>query len=164
MTSNLTLLRRLLRPLAGTALLILLTAAQAEPGLRAPDTSMPLQGWSMNHGLSLSHPGLHPSWQLLGDYHFARTPGLRLTGGMLGLEYRRPADPADLASSSLILPYMGLGWSAQWPQPGLQGLGWRVSADVGVLGLTPRSAIQLGQPNNDSRYAPLMQMGISYGF
>ncbi|MEX8520679.1 MAG: hypothetical protein AB3X44_19415 [Leptothrix sp. (in: b-proteobacteria)] len=186
----------------GAAALLLgagsLLPVQAGEGLRAPvDTSAGttetagagLAGWSArwySPAISLSVAGPEPtsiasSWRILGDYHFARTPGMRATGGVFGSGRSVGVGlstnlmrSSGLYDESNQLPYLGLGYSARWPQAGLQGLGWSVSADVGLLALSPRSAIRLdrvvgGQRSldgavRDLRLAPLMQLGVSYGF
>jgi hypothetical protein len=155
-------------------------SAHAGDGLRTADPANPEPpAWTLRWQAPLATPvplgntverSLMPaSWLLLGDYHFASTPGLRATGGLLGL--MRPDRggltlAGDASGESFQLPYMGLGYTARWPQPGLRGLGWAVSADVGLLALRPRSAVRLGLGSTarDSGLAPLMQFGVSYGF
>lgn len=155
-------------------------SAHAGNGLRTADpadTDAP--AWTLRWQAPLATPvgpgstadrALMPgSWQLLGDYHFASTPGLRATGGLVGLTVPARGGLAlagDRTSGDLQLPYMGLGYTAHWAQPGLRGLGWSVSADVGVLALRPRSAVRLGLGGTarDSGLTPLMQFGVSYGF
>lgn len=156
------------------------TAAHAGSGLRTADPADAEQpAWTLRWqapltanvqlGSTPDRPLMPWSWQLLGDYHFNSTPGLRATGGLLGL--MRPDRggltlAGDESGSGWQLPYMGLGYTARWPQPGLRGLGWAVSADVGLLALRPRSAVRLGLGGtaHDSGLTPLMQLGVSYGF
>jgi hypothetical protein len=139
---------------------------------------------------------------LLGDYYFARSlrgvgsgSGFRATSGMLlgthatsllstppsvglngrafnvehrsigGLSVPPAADGADLGA----VPYLGLGYT------GLAGKGgWGFSADVGLMALSPNSAVKLGRVFNgnqslddvlrEMRLAPLVQVGVSYSF
>lgn len=75
-----------------------------------------------------------------------------------------PAGP-ELAT----LPYVGVGYT------GLSNKGgWGFSADVGLVALSPRSAVKLGrmlgggqsldEVLRDMRLSPLVQLGVSYSF
>lgn len=158
-------------------------AAQANDGLRTiplntgtslgAETSTWTLRWqpprSPDMSLSADAPArLSGAWKMLGDYHFSQTPGLRVTGGLLGLQElsARPELGRLVLLNGYRLPYVGLGYNASWPQPGLRGLGWALSADVGLLALTPRSAVRLGLDGSSGgvRLAPTMQFGLSYGF
>ena len=165
--------------------------AQAGDGLRpsgilADQTGAGLPGWSarwytppatpLQTHTSTEESSLMSSWGVLGDYHFAAAPGLRATGGVFGLGRSISTglvSPGTRRDGGTQLPYMGLGYSGHWPQAGLQGLGWSVNAEFGLLALNPRSAVRLGQmtgpssldsTERDMRFAPLMQIGVSYGF
>lgn len=75
--------------------------------------------------------------------------------------------PNDPISDSSTTPYLGLGYSS-----GTKG--WGVTADFGLMALNPRSAARLGGVFNgtqtlddtlrDMRWAPLLQLGVSYSF
>lgn len=78
-----------------------------------------------------------------------------------------PAGTADDASSRSV-PYVGLGYTGLSAVRGTGG-GWSFSADLGVMGLQPRSAVRLGpQSLNDTlrelQLSPLLQLGVSYAF
>jgi hypothetical protein len=121
--------------------------------------------------------------------------GLRATGGLLVGAWGTPwvgvsADPAALQagygstrrSFSLqhaaagggadeamdSLPYLGVGYTGLQSLRGTGG-GWGFSADLGVMGLKPRSAVRLGaqsstEPTRDLQLSPVLQLGVSYAF
>lgn len=132
---------------------------------------------------------------LMGDYYFSRSlapdgiaTGFRATSGLIvgprtTLWTSRPGGIAangllatdrrlGLASPGLAgaeadtatLPYVGLGYSGL----SLRG-GWSVSADLGLVALTPRNGLKLGTQGLDEllremRLSPLVQLGVSYSF
>lgn len=121
--------------------------------------------------------------------------GLRATGGLLVGAWGTPwvgvsADPAALQagygssrrSLSLLhtaagalpdeatdsLPYLGVGYTGLQSLRGTGG-GWGFSADLGVMGLKPRSAVRLGaqsspESTRDLQLSPVLQVGVSYAF
>lgn len=117
---------------------------------------------------------------LMGDYYLSRpwlgtAGGWRATSGvLLGarssvwsspslLDRRTAGDNVDAGTQ----PYLGLGYTG-WSSKG----GWGLSADVGLMGLS-RSATRFGKPAasstlddtvRDLRFAPLLQLGVSYSF
>lgn len=137
---------------------------------------------------------------LLGDYYFTRSllgersvGGFRATSGVvIGNRTQYWAGRADLASGnglSVSRPYMQTGVfgpdpaneavTAPYVGLGYTGLstrgGWSLSADLGVLALTPGNAVRFGrlagsaQPTlddqlRDLRLAPVLQLGVSYSF
>jgi hypothetical protein len=78
------------------------------------------------------------------------------------------ATPADGASDPAAVPYVGVGYT------GLHGKsGWGFSADLGLMALSPNSAVKLGRVLSgqslddvlrDMRLSPLVQLGVSYSF
>ncbi|MEO8152189.1 MAG: hypothetical protein ABI605_03895 [Rhizobacter sp.] len=125
------------------------------------------------------------SMSLMGDYYLSQpwlgtAGGLRATSGVLlgsrvslwssptSMDRRSaPTTPAD-GSSDSTLPYLGVGYT------GLSSKGgWGLSADLGLMA-TPRSSVRLGKVFNgtqslddamrDLRFAPLLQVGVSYSF
>lgn len=76
---------------------------------------------------------------------------------------------AENAPDSGAIPYVGVGYT------GLAGKGsWGFSADFGLMAQTPGSAVKLGRAFSgnqslddalrDMRFAPLVQVGVSYSF
>jgi hypothetical protein len=137
---------------------------------------------------------------LLGDYYFTSSMlgshsvgGFRATSGVLigarsqywagradlasgnGLSISRPyPQPSqfgpDPANEAVTAPYVGLGYTGLSTRGG-----WALSADLGVLALTPGNAVRFGrvagssQPTLDDqlremRLAPVLQLGVSYSF
>jgi hypothetical protein len=120
------------------------------------------------------------SVSLMGDYYLSRpwlgtSGGWRATSGvLLGarsslwsspslLDRRTAGDGSDTGTQ----PYLGLGYTG-WSSKG----GWGLSADVGLMGLS-RSGPRLGKSAassslddtvRDLRFAPLVQLGLSYSF
>lgn len=118
---------------------------------------------------------------LMGDYYLSRpllgtSGGWRATSGVLlgsrssvwsspSLLDRRTAGDGIEAGTQ---PYLGLGYTG-WSSKG----GWGLSADLGLMG-TSRSATRLGKSApassslddtvRDLRFAPLLQLGVSYSF
>jgi hypothetical protein len=73
---------------------------------------------------------------------------------------------ADEATDSL--PYLGVGYTGLQSLRGTGG-GWGFSADLGLMGLKPRSAVRLGaqsssEPMRDLQLSPVLQVGVSYAF
>ena len=126
------------------------------------------------------------SMSLMGDYYLTRpwlgtAGGLRATSGVLlgsrislwssptSIDRRMaPTAVATEGSSDSTLPYLGVGYT------GLSSKGgWGLSADLGLMA-TPRSSVRLGRVFNgtqslddamrDLRFAPLLQLGVSYSF
>jgi hypothetical protein len=106
----------------------------------------------------------------------ARSGGQMALGGQPGLLVRRIAGPgaallgSDLpADSSATVPYLGVGYSGL----SVKG-GWSFNADLGLVALAAGNVVKFGrvftgsQGLNDltreMRFAPVMQMGISYSF
>ena len=79
------------------------------------------------------------------------------------------AQPAGEAGESGAVPYLGLGYSGS----SLKG-GWGFSADLGVMAMSPGSALALGRALGnlqsaeelirELRLAPAAQVGVSYSF
>ncbi|MEO6362215.1 MAG: hypothetical protein ABIO71_03200 [Caldimonas sp.] len=130
---------------------------------------------------------------LLGDMYLSSSPGgFRATSGvivgarpywsmpassgglagsqkrLLGAAATSPAASAEAADHSTV-PYLGVGYSNAWPKSG-----WRFSADVGVVSLSPGNASGIGRVIGgsqslddlvrDLRLAPVFQLGVSYSF
>lgn len=119
------------------------------------------------------------SVSLMGDYYLSRgwlgtSGGWRATSGvLLGARSSVWSSPSLLdrrtggdSGESGTQPYLGLGYTG-WSSKG----GWGLSADVGLVGL-PRSATRFGRAGvsslddtvRDLRFAPLVQLGLSYSF
>jgi hypothetical protein len=138
------------------------------------------------------------SLSLLGDYYFQRSVtglrgpgGFRATSGLIfGTASSRvlsglgqvaasagpPAPPAGSGwagtlpeASPATVPYLGLGYTSLSARRG-----WGFSADIGLVALSPGSAVKLGrvfsgaQPLDDMlremRLSPLINLGVSYAF
>lgn len=158
-------------------------------------TSGPALG---NNGLDVR------SLSLMGDYYFGRPSlggraagGFRATSGLIvgarsssalsgntgnfagrafSFDHRHaawvsPLTPVDVQPSTepAAVPYVGVGYT------GLSNKGgWGFSADVGLVALSPRSAVKLGrvlgggqsldEVLRDMRLSPLVQLGVSYSF
>ncbi len=118
---------------------------------------------------------------LMGDYYLSRpwlgtAGGWRATSGvLLGSRSSVWSSPSLLdrrtagdGSEGGTQPYLGLGYTG-WSSKG----GWGLSADLGLMG-TSRSATRFGKPApgssslddsvRDLRFAPLLQLGVSYSF
>jgi len=139
------------------------------------------------------------SLSVMGDYYLTpsflgaqRAGGFRATSGMLvgprgqawpglgtaptlgiGVDRRLSATPPALSGESLpdsaSLPYLGIGYT------GLSARGgWSFSADLGLVSLSPGSAVKLGRvftggqalddTVRDMRWSPVLQLGVSYSF
>ena len=139
-----------------------------------------------------------PSLSVMGDYYLTpsflgpqRTGGFRATSGLLlgprgqawpglgasptlgaGSDRRLgslPVPTGDSTADNASLPYLGIGYT------GLSARGgWSFSADLGVVSLSPASAVKLGrvftgtQALDDTvremRLSPVLQLGVSYSF
>lgn len=80
-----------------------------------------------------------------------------------------PALPGDASTESPTLPYFGVGYT------GLSARGgWSFSADLGLVSLSPASAVKFGRVFNgaqslddtirDMRLSPMFQLGVTYSF
>jgi len=87
----------------------------------------------------------------------------RLSGSVTG------ASGDTAAPDSASLPYLGIGYT------GLSARGgWSFSADLGLVSLSPGSAVKLGrvftgsqaldETMRDMRWSPVLQLGVSYSF
>lgn len=93
--------------------------------------------------------------------------GLVMQRRGFGLLSPPAASTTDTFDGSSV-PYVGVGYT------GLKSLratggGWGFSADVGVIGLQPRSRVRLGPQEavddaRDPLLSPLLQVGVSYSF
>jgi hypothetical protein len=117
--------------------------------------------------------------QLLGD-----ADGVRAAASPWQLKVGQGLDPAgfsvprragwlgeraDSAYDTAVQPYIGIGYADSMPRSR-----WRFSADLGLLGQSPRPAVKLGAPAGagpsvddllrDLRMSPLIQIGASYAF
>jgi hypothetical protein len=99
-------------------------------------------------------------------------PALGARGSAFTAERRllaAPPAPSDSAPDTASVPYFGLGYTGL----SLRGR-WSVSADVGVMALHPGNAARFGRVlggtqsfddvMRDLRWAPVLQMGVSYAF
>ena len=106
----------------------------------------------------------------------ARSGGPTPLGGQPGLLVRRTAGPgaallgSDLPTdSSATVPYLGVGYAGL----SVKG-GWSFSADLGLVALAPGNVVKFGRVftgnqglddlTRELRFAPVMQMWISYSF
>jgi hypothetical protein len=143
----------------------------------------------LQHGLRDAGLSDNPAVQraALSSVYFSSVNGLRATGGVLGLSRQAalrllPAGSAGTtpyidrpgtlgtAEGGLALPYLGLGYSNRWlAGPSSSLTSWGISADLGLMAASPRSAVRLGQQAlddtvRDLHLAPLLQLGVSYRF
>ena len=99
-----------------------------------------------------------------------------LAGRAFSVDHRHAAWVSPLAAVDLqpstelaTVPYVGVGYT------GLSNKGgWGFSADVGLVALSPRSAVKLGrvlgggqsldEVLREMRLSPLVQLGVSYSF
>ena len=91
-------------------------------------------------------------------------------GGSYPLHSAAPAWLADgRQETNATLPYFGVGYT------GVSGsYGWGFTADLGLVALSPRSAVRLGgvlagpqsidELLRELRFSPLMRLGVSYAF
>jgi hypothetical protein len=141
---------------------------------------------SARDGLGDLEPQRISSLSLMGDYYLSRpwlgtSGGLRATSGVLfgsrgslwsspaGLDRRMatPVVPGEGSDSVATQPYLGVGYTG-WSKGG-----FGLSADLGLMA-SPRGNGRLGkgaggnQSLDDSvrdlRFAPLVQLGLSYSF
>jgi hypothetical protein len=119
--------------------------------------------------------GLHTTGGLILNSAARASSNTRL-GGQAGLLVRRTAGPgaallgSDLpADSSTTVPYLGVGYTGLSTKGG-----WSFNADLGLVALAAGNVVKFGrvftgsQGLNDltreMRFAPVMQMGLSYSF
>ncbi|MDO9313341.1 MAG: hypothetical protein Q7T97_02200 [Burkholderiaceae bacterium] len=132
------------------------------------------------HAHGLQGPGL----SILGDFFFkssasgtssATFSGFRATSGLMVGPRNFGASSAAAAlldgknSDGGAVPYFGVGYTDLPSRTG-----WGFSADFGLMAMSPRSAVKLGNvltgPQSiddllrDLRLAPLLQLGVSYSF
>jgi hypothetical protein len=134
------------------------TTTTGQPGLRPPA------------GLVRSFASPQ-RWQMVGDYYFAPSLGLRATGG-LQAGMARSNDIRLGNTRQRAVPYVGLGYSTGGVSANRWG-GWGVSADIGVLagrssdlplGRTLDNPAGVGELIRELRLTPLLQLGVSYAF
>lgn len=153
--------------------------------LDSPPNRLSNSGWLPDSTLS---DGLNLQRAALGNIYFSRFAGLRATGGVLGLSRStagrvlvtggvtlpftvdRPGSVTGVEGPAQALPYLGLGYSSRWlTGPTSATSTWGVSADLGLMAASPRSAVRLGQQGLDDtlrelRLAPMVQFGVSYTY
>ena len=112
---------------------------------------------------------------MIGPRSLARAgpvPGL-LQGGSVRVDRRlfgpTASLPGDAATDMPTLPYVGVGYTGLSPRGG-----WSFSADLGVVSLSPSSAVKFGRvftgaqslddTVRDMRWSPMLQLGVSYSF
>lgn len=109
-------------------------------------------------------------WQLVGDYYFAPSLGLRATGGLqAGVTGNN--DVRLGTTRQRATPYVGLGYSTGGVSANRWG-GWGLSADIGVqargsdltLGRALESPAGVGELIRELRLTPVLQLGVSYAF
>jgi hypothetical protein len=140
------------------------------------------------------------SLSMMGDYYVTpsflgaqRAGGFRATSGLLvgprgqawpgvgtaptlgvGTDRRLSSSPVSATGDTATaentsLPYVGIGYT------GLSARGgWSFSADLGMVSLSPGSAVKLGRvftgsqalddTVRDMRWSPVLQLGVSYSF
>ncbi|WP_442774868.1 hypothetical protein [Sphaerotilus montanus] len=109
-------------------------------------------------------------WQLVGDYYFAPSLGLRATGG-LQAGVTGNSDVRLGTTRQRATPYVGLGYSTGGVSANRWG-GWGLSADIGVqargsdltLGRALESPAGVGELIRELRLTPVLQLGVSYAF
>lgn len=109
-------------------------------------------------------------WQLVGDYYFAPSLGLRATGG-LQAGVTGSSDVRLGTTRQRATPYVGLGYSTGDVSANRWG-GWGLSADIGVqargsdltLGRALESPAGVGELIRELRLTPVLQLGVSYAF
>lgn len=166
-----------------------LAAADEAPGV-ALDTSHRVLGASLMGDYFFSAKALS------GGGGFRATGGLLmgsrnpLLSGAFGATQLAPglsAERRDFSSYSLAplaaesdagdgnaLTYVGLGYTGLFGKRPLTGIGWGFSADLGLMTLSPRSSVRLGnagygQPSvtelvRDLQLNPMLHLGVSYAF
>ncbi|RZT95022.1 hypothetical protein [Rivibacter subsaxonicus] len=118
-------------------------------GTRNPLWSGALGGTQLAPGLSAEHR----------DYNRYSLTGL-------------PLDPDG--NDSAALPYVGIGYTGLFGKRPLTGVGWGFSADLGMMSLSPASAVRLGNVLGGQQSAgdlvrdlqlnPMLHLGVSYAF
>ena len=99
----------------------------------------------------------------------AESGGFRATSGLIVGGVRPLAGSDSTLLESATVPYLGVGYSNAWPKSG-----WRFSADLGLVSLSPSGATGIGRVIGgsqslddlvrDMRLAPVVQLGVSYSF
>ena len=77
--------------------------------------------------------------------------------------------PGEATTDTPTLPYLGVGYTGLSPRGG-----WSFNADLGVMSLSPSSAVKFGRllggtqtlddTVRDMRWSPVLQLGVSYSF
>jgi hypothetical protein len=109
-----------------------------------------------------------PLWGIPGSSSASCSVDRRRGGGNIAYADGPAMDPSATTGSNNT-PYVGIGYT------GLGGKGnWGFSADLGLISLSPGSIVRLGRVFNgsqnlddmvrDLRFAPVVQLGISYSF
>jgi len=95
-------------------------------------------------------------------------------GGGFNVDRRTSAQLTGLSSGepstdTPTLPYVGVGYTGLSPRGG-----WSFNADLGVVSLSPSSAVKFGRvfggsqglddAVRDMRWSPVLQLGVSYSF
>ncbi|HET9821450.1 MAG TPA: hypothetical protein VFQ16_06465 [Burkholderiaceae bacterium] len=172
-------LRRIPRPTAAMALILLAASATAQ-GLGAAHGDTDLSG-RLHPRIGLGTSVANWSGQsgvVLSDYYFGRTRlgnfdasgGFRATSGVLlgqrsavlGAPAGGSLQPYDQWSAT---PYVGVGWSgSSWRK------GWGVSADLGLAVRGSSGGLRIGSTQSlddllrELRLTPMVQVGVSYAF
>lgn len=112
--------------------------------------------WSGAFGATQLAPGLNAERRELSSYSLAPL-----------------AADGDVGDGS-ALPYVGLGYTGLFGKRPLTGMGWGFSADLGLISLSPRSAVRLGNAGvgqtsvtelvRDLQLNPMLHLGVSYAF
>lgn len=155
---------------------------QASGGLKGRLSLGTATPFRNDFGGAESDPQKINSLSVMGDYYLSKPwlgngGGLRATSGVLlgpraslwsspAVVDRRVADGSPEGSSTL--PYLGVGYTGLSDKGG-----WGLSADLGLMA-SPRSSVRLGKVFNGTqslddtlrelRFAPLLQLGVSYAF
>lgn len=152
----------------GWTLLMVALSGHAADGLRVPGAEPDLR-WQARVQGPLAATALPQSPRLLGahvlgDYYLSATgQGLRLSGGLMGAPLTRSGLRMEFPAQQ---PYLGVGYSST-------GLGWGVSADLGVTlqgpglrmsGAADSFAQTLNSPWRSLQVQPMVQMGLLYRF
>lgn len=100
--------------------------------------------------------------------------GTGSNGGGFNVDRRTSAQgpglrPGDPSTDTPTLPYFGVGYTGLSPRGG-----WSFNADLGVMSLSPSSAVKFGRllggtqtlddTVRDMRWSPVLQLGVSYSF
>jgi hypothetical protein len=134
-----------------------------------PLSQLSFSGLRATSGLMIGQRS--PLWGIPGSSSASFSVDRRRGGGGSGSNIASADGPADTSATtgSNNTPYVGIGYT------GLGGKGnWGFSADLGIISLSPGSIVRLGRVFNgsqnlddmvrDLRFAPVVQLGISYSF